>query len=109
MKDIRDEIEFHLEERAREIEKGGADPERAREDALAAFGDPERVAAQVERVGNDPVGVGGAGLLADLIQDFRQAARGLLHNPVFALAAGATLALAIGANAAIFGIVDALR
>jgi predicted permease len=105
-KDIREEIDFHLQERAREMESEGADPERARQDAIAAFGDPERVAEQVERVGNDPVGVGGTGLLTDLIQDFRHALRGLAREPVFALAAGATLALAIGANAAIFGMVD---
>src|SRR5438477_9801210 len=43
-----------------------------------------------------------------LLRELRLAVRSLRHTPSFALAAVLTLALGIGANAAIFGLVDAL-
>lgn len=47
-----------------------------------------------------------ASLLPDLLSDVRLAVRGLRHNPLFATVAILSLALGIGANAAIFRLVD---
>jgi putative ABC transport system permease protein len=47
--------------------------------------------------------------LDDLVRDVRIGSRGLWHSPGFTLVAVLTLALGIGANTAIFQLVDALR
>src|SRR5579862_6737455 len=47
-------------------------------------------------------------MLKSILQELRFAARGLRKNPAFAAVAILTLALGIGANAAIFSVVDAL-
>jgi putative ABC transport system permease protein len=48
------------------------------------------------------------GIMSTLAQDFRYAARGLLRRPAFTAMIVATIALGVGANAAIFSVVDGI-
>jgi hypothetical protein len=97
--DLRQEVEGHLalieeEERAR-----GFSAEEARQRARLRFGNP---LAYRERA-LDPVI---ATWIADAWKDVIFAARRLVRSPAFTLASVLTLALAIGANAAIFAVVQ---
>lgn len=108
-RDVDDEITFHLEMRVEELRREGLDPAAARARASAEFGErttaiPSLLArsTQVERrrrIGR---------LWSELRQDVRYGARLLLRSPGFSLAAIATLTVAIGANTAVFSVVNAL-
>jgi hypothetical protein len=100
-RDMADEIAFHIERQTRKNETLGLSPDEAWQRALQEFGGTTRWREEARRArGSTPVDV--------IERDVRQAIRGLRRNPAFAVMATLTLALAIGANAAMFGIVDRL-
>jgi hypothetical protein len=100
-RDLDEEMRLHLELRQRRIEAGGTSADDAYTAARRRFGN----AAVIRETAVD---AWGWRWLDDLGQDARYALRGFARHAAFALTAIASLALGIGANAAIFSVVNGL-
>lgn len=100
-RELDDEIAFHLEQASRALEARGVPRDEAARRARAAFGGVESAKEAVR----DVRGVRG---LLDFWADVRDAARSLRAHRAFTIGVAGTLALRLGANAAMFGIVDRL-
>ena len=100
-RDMDREMRAHLELLSREYESSGMSPEDARVAALRRFGNT----AHLKERGRD---IRGAGIMGEVLRDARYALRGFARTPGFTAAVVLILGLGIGANAAIFSIVDKL-
>jgi predicted permease len=97
-REMEEELAFHVEQEQARQEGAGATPENARRAALLTFGSGERFREEMRDTWT-------GSLLVGALQDVRLGVRRLVQRPGFTLVVLCTLALGVGANAAMFSLV----
>ena len=107
-REVDEELALHVEMRTRELVERGVDPAAARELALSRLGDVANLKQTMTTLGRKrDRDMRLTQWLDELRNDLKFAIRQLRRAPAFTLVATLTLALGIGANSAIFALVDA--
>ena len=99
--EMEDELSSHLQHRADDLERSGLRRAEAERRARIEFGGYQRVKEECHEAA-------GGNFFEILIHDLRFSFRKLRKSPGFTFVSVVTLALAIGANAVVFGVLNAL-
>src|SRR6516164_3482231 len=99
--ELSEEIQAHLDEKTEELEAGGMSREEARHAARREFGNVGVAEENAREVWRWPS-------IEDFLLDVRYGLRTLCHNPVFTVVGLLTIAIGIGANAAVFSVVNSV-
>src|SRR6266436_2676755 len=99
--DLSEETREHLDEKVEELVGGGMSRKEARAAARRAFGNVTLAEEDSRNVWRWPT-------VEDLLADVRYGLRALRHNPMFTAVALLTIAIGIGANGAVFSVVDSV-
>jgi predicted permease len=98
---LREEMELHLAERAAELEADGMTPERARAEARRRFGN-----VGLKREESREIWI--RRFWSELAQDVRYGCRTMIANKAFSTLVVLSLALGIGANTAIYSLMESI-